>query len=136
MVRYENTVEAMLDRQTRIFVGINALDDKFSAPEFSELIHELPIHSGIRSAHPCHVDTFEHGTFANRAGRLARTVVARTALGKILWPRAQVRFAVAAGGVVKGHDDHRRARRLNTPQQLFAGFPLAWRIELIPNRTA
>src|SRR2546427_4014379 len=100
MVRYENTVEAMLDRQTRIFVGINALDDEFSAPEFSELIDEFQIHSGIRSAHPCHVDTFEHGPFADRPGRLARTVVARTALSKIFRARAQVRFAVAPSGIV------------------------------------
>ena len=126
----------MLDRQTRIFVGINALDDEFSAPEFSELIDEFPIHSGIRSAHPCHVDTFEHGPFADRPRRLARTVVARTALSKIFRARAQVRFAVAPSGIVYRQQHHCRTGRLNTPQQLFAGFPLAWRVELVPNRTA
>src|SRR5439155_23553143 len=128
MVRYENTVEAMLDRQTRIFVGINALDDEFSAPEFSELIHEFPIHSGIRSAHPCHIDAFEHGAFADRPGRLARTVVARTALGKIFRAHAEVRFAVAASCIVYRQQHQCRTGGLKTPPQLFGSRLLAWRI--------
>src|SRR2546425_816795 len=59
-----------------------------------------------------------------------------TRLGKIFRARAQVRFAVAASGIVYRQQRHCRTGRLNTPQQLFAGFPLAWRIELVPNRTA
>src|SRR5437870_11925692 len=120
MVRYQNTVEAMLDRQTRIFVGINALDDEFSAPEFSELIDEFPLYSGLRSAHPCHVDTFEHGAFADRPGRLARTVVTRSATGKIFRARSQVRFAVAPSGIVYCQQHHCRPGRHNMTQQLFA----------------
>src|SRR5207247_9492513 len=100
MVRDKNTVEAMLDRQTRILMCINALDDEFSAPEFSELIDEFPIHSGIRSAHPCHVDTFEHGAFADRPGMLAWTVVTRPALATILSARAHVELALLSGCLV------------------------------------
>ena len=57
-------------------MGIDALDNKFPLPKFSELIYEFPIHRGVGCPHASHIDTFEHRALTDRAGRLTPTVVA------------------------------------------------------------
>src|SRR5262249_431564 len=117
-------------------MSIDALDNEFSAPELSELIHECPIHRWIGCAYSLHVDALEHRARTDWAGRLAGPRVTGRALVEILWPSASVGFAVATGGVVHCQQHNRRAGGFNAPQQLFTSFPLAWRIELVPDRPA
>src|SRR5262249_38216753 len=118
-----------------IFVSIDTFDDEFSAPEFSELIDEFPVHSWIGSADAGHVDSLEHRAFADGAWRLTRAMT-RSALGEVPWPSAPVGFTVAARRCVHATHHPRGPRCFHPAQKFCACFPLARRIELITDRPA
>src|SRR5207245_7412112 len=130
MVRYQNAIDASRDAELRVLARVDSLDEEFPFPELAYLICESPIHGGIRRAHAGHVDAVEHGPLLH-AGTGA-SLVAGHALAQVLRTRAQKRLAVATRRVVHGERDHRDTRILHALQQLPAGIPGTWRIELLP----
>ncbi len=134
MVRHQYPIEAVLNGEPRVFARVNSLDEELPFPEFAHAIGEGPVHGGVQDRHAVHVDAVVHGEFVHIRERLA--IVAGRALRQVLGASAQVGFAVAAGGVIHGEGDHRASGRFHSLQELFACFPGARRVDLIPHRPA
>jgi len=129
--RLYDAVDAVLEAEPRVLVRVDPLDDELALPESAEAIHERPIHRRIRPAPTGHRQGFGHRPWAASGA----TLVAGVALRQILRACAEVRFAVAARGVVDGQRNHRAPGGLHASQKLLVGFPGARRVKLVPNRT-
>ena len=133
MVRDQYAVDAVFHTKPRVFARINSLDEQSALPELAQAVDESPVHRRILPQHAGHIDAVIHGVLFD--GRSGLAFVTGGALAPVFGPRAQISFAVAAGGVIAGESNDFAAGSFHAPQDFFAGVPGTRGIQLIPDGT-